>query len=70
MIKEILDTASSDNGQNQSLLDILQSGIDAGLRFYGSNISNLAEIAYFGRLFRLSELREAEEWTIMFAQGC
>jgi tyrosine-protein phosphatase YwqE/ADP-ribosylglycohydrolase len=64
MVKEILDVASSDKGQNQSLLDILQSGIDTGLRFYGSNFSNLVEIAYFGRLFRLSELRELEEDTI------
>jgi ADP-ribosylglycohydrolase/tyrosine-protein phosphatase YwqE len=61
MIKEILDAASRDNAQNSNLMDILQKGIDAGLGFYGSNISNLTEIAYFGRLFHLSELREVAE---------
>jgi tyrosine-protein phosphatase YwqE len=42
-------------------MDILQNGIDTGLRFYGNNISNLTEIAYFGRLFKLSELHETAE---------
>jgi tyrosine-protein phosphatase YwqE/ADP-ribosylglycohydrolase len=64
MVKEIVDTASRENEQGIGLMDILQKGIDAGLRFYGSNISNLTEIAYFGRLFHLSELRETAEDTI------
>jgi tyrosine-protein phosphatase YwqE len=64
MVKEILDAASREKEQNQGLTDILQKGIDAGLRFYASHISNLTEMAYFGRLFHLSELREAAEDTI------
>jgi tyrosine-protein phosphatase YwqE len=64
MVKEILDDASCENEQRLGLMDILQKGLDGGLRFYGSNIANLTEMAYFGRLFRLAELREAEEETI------
>jgi tyrosine-protein phosphatase YwqE/ADP-ribosylglycohydrolase len=64
MVKEILDAASDENKNNPDLMEILQKGIDAGLRFYGANIANLTEMAYFGRLFRLAELREAAEDTI------
>jgi ADP-ribosylglycohydrolase/tyrosine-protein phosphatase YwqE len=59
MVREILDAASLE--QKSGLLDILQKGIDVGLRFYGSNVSNLTEMTYFGRLFHLEELRELTE---------
>jgi ADP-ribosylglycohydrolase/tyrosine-protein phosphatase YwqE len=61
MVKEILDAASRRNEQRPDLMEILQKGIDAGLRFYGLNIKNLTEMTYFGRLFHLSELCETSE---------
>jgi ADP-ribosylglycohydrolase/tyrosine-protein phosphatase YwqE len=64
MVREILDSAANSEKQKLSLMDILQKGMDAGLRFYGSNILNLTEMAYFGRLFNLSEWQEAAEDTV------
>jgi ADP-ribosylglycohydrolase/tyrosine-protein phosphatase YwqE len=64
MAREILDAATCVDGQHFDLMEILQKGLDAGFRFYGFNISNLTEMAYFGRLFHLSELRETTEDTI------
>lgn len=44
-----------------SLKDILQIGIDNGLRYYGQGAGNLYEMAYFTRLFHLDELQSLKE---------
>lgn len=59
MGKSILDNKEFDKGL--SLNECLQQGIDAGLKCYGNDIRNLSEIAYFGRLFDLSELMATPE---------
>ena len=59
MVRSILN-----NRKNKSLLslsNLLQEGIDAGCRFFGSKIENRVELAYLGRLFDLDEFRETDE---------
>lgn len=55
MVKSILDNKAFDKGL--SMQQCLQQGIDAGLKYYGQDIRNLTEIAYYGRLFDLEELK-------------
>lgn len=59
MVKSILDNKGF--GRGLSLKDCLQQGIDAGLTYYGNDIRNLTEMAYFGRLFDLNELMDTQE---------
>lgn len=47
------------------LKEIIQKGIDDGLRFYGSDIKNLTEMAHFGRLFKMDELEQVPEEDII-----
>lgn len=47
--------------ENQSLKSVLQSGIDDGLRYYGQDVSNLKEMAYFARVFHLDKLQLLED---------
>ena len=44
-----------------SLKNILQTGIDKGLKFYGMNKNNYYEMIHFTRLFHLDELQQTEE---------
>ena len=44
-----------------SLKNILQTGIDKGLKFYGMDKDNYYEMAHFTRLFHLDELQQTEE---------
>ena len=44
-----------------SLKNILQTGIDKGLKFYGMDKDNYYEMAHFTRLFHLDELQQIEE---------
>jgi ADP-ribosylglycohydrolase len=60
MAKHIIKGADS----NTSLQQLLQDGIDDGLRFYGQDIRNLTEMAYLGRLFDLEELKDTPEENI------
>lgn len=46
--------------ENKPLITCLQEGIDEGLKYYGNDISNLTEMAYFGRLFNLTELADTD----------
>ena len=55
MVKSIIDNRAFD--KVLSMQQCLQQGIDAGLKYYGQDIRNLTEIAYFGRLFHLDELK-------------
>lgn len=59
MVKAIVD-----RNHDATLKQILQSGIDNGLKYYGKNPDNLEEMTYFGRLFHLDELEKANEDTI------
>lgn len=43
---------------------LLQAGVDAALKYYGHDISNLTEMAYLGRLFHLSEFKDESEENI------
>ena len=55
IIKHILDEKAG-----KKLQEILQDGINEGLKYYGKDIQNLTEIAYFGRLFDLEELKNTD----------
>lgn len=46
---------------NSSLKDILQAGINKGLKFYGKDAKNYYEMAHFTRLFYLDELKSLDE---------
>lgn len=58
MVKSILDNKAFNKGM--SLTECLKEGIDAGLKYYGNDIRNLSEIAYFERLFDLDELKKID----------
>lgn len=53
MAKAIVDTAA----EKLPLMTCIQNGLENGFRFYGSDIRNLTELAYFGRLFYLDEFK-------------
>lgn len=59
MVKSIIDGIQSP--QKPVLGVLLQEGIDNGLKYYGRDISNLAEMAHLGRLFHLFEFKDAKE---------
>lgn len=61
-VKEILN-----NKDKQSLQECLQRGIDAGLAYYRKDIANLTELAHFGRLFNLDELKYISDKNIRFS---
>lgn len=44
-----------------SLKNVLQTGIDNGLKFYGMDKDNYYEMTHFTRLFHLDELQQTEE---------
>lgn len=44
-----------------SLKEVLQTGIDNGLKFYGKDRENYYEMTHFTRLFHLDELQQTEE---------
>ena len=54
-VKELLAALVMINDRAADFVS-LQEGIDEGLKYYGNDISNLTEMAYFGRLFKLTEL--------------
>lgn len=59
MMKAILDnrvSSGNENENSQSFLEILQKGLDEGFSFYGKDIRNLPQLAYYGRLRSLEEL--------------
>lgn len=53
MVKHILDDRES-----KSLSECIAGGVDEGIKFYGKDLKNLTETAYFGRLFNMDQLRE------------
>lgn len=59
-VKSIIDGVI-DCDDKPSLISLLQQGIDEGLKYYRADLSNLTELAHFGRLFQLSEFKEAKE---------
>ena len=56
VVKAILDNKTSVD-KSKTFRDVLQDGIDEGRKFYGRDILNLTEIAHFGKLFNLDELK-------------
>ena len=62
MIREIIDYRSE-----KSLELCLQDGLNNGFRFYGADVANLTQIAYYGRLFYLDELKAVPESEIQFS---
>ena len=62
MVKSILNGVSKE--EKLDLPSLLQRGIDEGLKFYGHDIRNLAEMTYLGRLFHLNEFKEVPETEI------
>lgn len=58
-VKSIIDGAKKD--KKPVLGALLQEGIDNGLKYYGSDISNLTEMAYFRRIFHLFEFKDVPE---------
>jgi ADP-ribosylglycohydrolase len=61
MAKHIIEGANGDT----SLQQLMQDGINEGLKFYGRDIRNLTEMAYLGRLFDLNELKCTSEENII-----
>lgn len=59
MAKRIIDGVTKES--KPVLETLLQKGIDDGLKYYGRDLSNLTEMTHLGRLFHLSELRDAPE---------
>ena len=61
-VKSIIDGVTGCNQNNTPDLGyLLQRGVDAGLKYYGHDISNLTEMAYLGRLFHLFEFKDVPE---------
>ncbi len=56
MVKSILE--SSTVAKKPLLEDILQDGINEGLKLYGEDIANLTELAHVGRLANIREFKE------------
>jgi len=61
MVKSIIDGFSDTKKRDGTLSNLLQEGIDKGLKYYGHDIRNLTEMAYLGRLFHLSEFVDVPE---------
>jgi ADP-ribosylglycohydrolase len=61
MAKHIIEGTEGDT----SLPQLMQEGINEGLKFYGQDIRNLTEMAYLGRLFDLNELKDTVEENII-----
>lgn len=59
MVKSIINGICKEEKLN--LLELLQRGINDGLKFYGHDIRNLSEMAYLGRLFYLNEFKDVPE---------
>jgi ADP-ribosylglycohydrolase len=57
MAKHIIEGTEGDT----SLQQLMQEGINEGLKFYGQDIRNLTEMAYLGRLFDLNEMKDTPE---------
>lgn len=55
-VKSVIDGVKGNN--RASLIDLLQEGIDKGLKYYSHDISNMTEMAYLGRLFHLNEFMD------------
>lgn len=61
-VKSIIDgIAGCEPEKKPELGYLLQRGVDAGLKYYGHDISNLTEMAYLGRLFHLFEFKDVPE---------
>ena len=56
MVKALLESQAG-----QPIKNVLQAGIDKGLRYYGQDADNISELAYYTRLFHLDELERLEE---------
>lgn len=54
MMKAILD-------EEGALIVRLQKGIDAAVEYYHRDVSNLVQLAYYGRLFHLDEFMQVQE---------
>lgn len=50
--------------ENETIERCLQRGLDDGFRYYGRDIRNLSEIAYYGRLFSMKDLVNVDEASI------
>lgn len=62
-VKSILDSALYATDKTE-LKSLLQEGIDAARTFYGKDISNLTQMAYLGRIFKLNEFKDVSEESI------
>lgn len=49
---------------NDTLMNLLQKGIDEALKMYGADKDNLNELAYYRRIFYLDKLKETPEGRI------
>ncbi len=56
MVREIFLAAAPHN--DETLIDVLQRGIDAGFAFYKRNLKYLTELSYYGRLHDLYVFRD------------
>jgi len=59
MVKSIINGIVK--GETLSLPELLQRGIDEGLKYYGRDIRNLTEMAHLGRIFHLNEFKDVPE---------
>lgn len=59
-----LERYQREGGQKPELVDLLQRGIDEGVKYYSRDIRNLKELSYLNRIFHLDELGMCREETI------
>jgi len=55
LVRSILDGIGKADGD--SLITLLQKGVNDGMKYYRQDICNLTEMAHLGRLFRLDEFK-------------
>lgn len=61
MVKSVIDGREELHTKKTNLQQLLQEGIDKGLKYYGRDIRNLTEMAYLGRLFHLDAFKNVSE---------
>lgn len=61
MLREIIE-----NRGVKSLQECLQEGIDKGFKYYSSDISNMTQLSYYGRVHDLEEFKKLSDSDIRF----
>jgi ADP-ribosylglycohydrolase/tyrosine-protein phosphatase YwqE len=51
----------NEDNKGLKLIEVLQKGIDNGLKYYGNDMKNLTQMAHFGRLFHLDEFKAVSQ---------